>query len=274
MPKTTFVDGNPALGIEGTLVTAEWLNGISNHRHDGKDLDGHGVLDYAVSAGSPGAYEITLNPPLAEYIPGMPVYVKAHQASIGGDTLKIDSLDALPIGRAGQSLAAGEIVAGQMCIFIYDDSTGVPSFHLSSASKSWHNFIATSEQARGMSDDTTIITPKKLGDVMNTHVLGVGQTWQDMSASRVPGVTYTNTTGRAIAICIRRNLNFTEAHGRHTTVITINGRVEYIKTIYTNITGGSTPIDRGIIVPPDATYKCEFNGFCSTLNSYTWEELR
>lgn len=145
MPKTTFVDGNPALGIQGTIVTADWLNAISNHRHDGKDLDGHGVLDYAVSTGSAGAYEITLSPALEEYIPGMPVYVKVHQDSIGGDTLEIASLDALPIRRADRPLAAGEIVAGQMCVFIYNDDIGDPSFQLVSAPSS-----------RGINTDITV----------------------------------------------------------------------------------------------------------------------
>jgi len=36
------------------------------------------------------------------------------------------------------------------------------------------------------------------GDVM----LGVGQTWQDVTASRVPNTTYTNTTGRPIEIMV------------------------------------------------------------------------
>jgi len=32
--------------------------------------------------------------------------------------------------------------------------------------------------------------------------LGVGQTWQDMTASRTVGVTYTNTTGKPITVCL------------------------------------------------------------------------
>lgn len=32
---------------------------------------------------------------------------------------------------------------------------------------------------------------------------GSDRTWQDVSASRSNGVTYTNTTGREIAVCIR-----------------------------------------------------------------------
>lgn len=41
MPKTAFVDGNPALGQVGTLVTAAFLNAMQNHVHDGGDSDGH-----------------------------------------------------------------------------------------------------------------------------------------------------------------------------------------------------------------------------------------
>ena len=115
MPKTTFVDGNPALGIEGTLVTAEWLNAIGNHRHDGQDLDGHGVLDYAVSSGQPGAYEINLSPALEEYIPGMPVYVRVHQDSIGGDTLSMEH-GSLPIKR--WPALPQKIVAGRCAYYI------------------------------------------------------------------------------------------------------------------------------------------------------------
>jgi hypothetical protein len=32
------------------------------------------------------------------------------------------------------------------------------------------------------------------------QVLGVGQTWQDVTASRTAGVTYTNTTGKPIVV--------------------------------------------------------------------------
>jgi hypothetical protein len=32
--------------------------------------------------------------------------------------------------------------------------------------------------------------------------VGVGQTWQDVTGSRSVGVTYTNTTGRPIVVCV------------------------------------------------------------------------
>lgn len=40
MAKTTFVDGDPGLGILGTIVNAAFLNKIFTHRHDGVDADG------------------------------------------------------------------------------------------------------------------------------------------------------------------------------------------------------------------------------------------
>lgn len=35
-----------------------------------------------------------------------------------------------------------------------------------------------------------------------SQVIGVGQTWQDVTASRVGGTTYTNTTGKPIMISV------------------------------------------------------------------------
>ena len=35
MPKTNFVNGDPSQGIMGTVVTAEFLNALNNHRHTG-----------------------------------------------------------------------------------------------------------------------------------------------------------------------------------------------------------------------------------------------
>ena len=65
--------------------------------------------------------------------------------------------------------------------------------------------IATQAQAQGLTSGDTLITPQRLGDSMSRHVLGMGQTWQDVTSSRETGVTYTNTTGRTIAVSARSN---------------------------------------------------------------------
>lgn len=62
--------------------------------------------------------------------------------------------------------------------------------------------VATTEQAEDLIDDDVVITPKSLGEAMDAHVLGMGQTWQDVLSQRAPNTSYTNTTGRAIAVSI------------------------------------------------------------------------
>ena len=52
MAKTVFVDGNKALGVRGTVVTAAVMNGLQNHTHDGVDEDGHAPLIDVVPTGA------------------------------------------------------------------------------------------------------------------------------------------------------------------------------------------------------------------------------
>ena len=59
--------------------------------------------------------------------------------------------------------------------------------------------------ATGISAVQTIPSSSITQAMLQTLVvpLGVGQTWQDVSASRSAGVTYTNSTGRPIVVSIR-----------------------------------------------------------------------
>ena len=45
------------------------------------------------------------------------------------------------------------------------------------------------------------------GTITGAAGLGVGQTWQNVLASRASGVTYTNTTGKPIMVSIYTNVN-------------------------------------------------------------------
>ncbi len=48
MAKTSFVDGDPSIGLQGTKVLAAFINkifGLGGHRHTGKDEDGHAPLN-------------------------------------------------------------------------------------------------------------------------------------------------------------------------------------------------------------------------------------
>ena len=78
--------------------------------------------------------------------------------------------------------------------------------------------------------------------------LGVGQTWQDMTASRSLGVTYTNTTGKPITISINSNvsgpLRIYKSNGG-LLLGTVSGTGSYENNITLNIPNNSTYIAFG-----------------------------
>ena len=81
-----------------------------------------------VSTGSVGIYAVTPSNPSypATYVDGERFCFKAHQASIGGDTLNWSGLGAKPICKpaagAIATIAAGDIIAGQRVDTIYDST--------------------------------------------------------------------------------------------------------------------------------------------------------
>jgi len=121
MAKTNFVDGNPAEQIEGTIVTAAFLNALNNHRHRGLAEDGDGVLDYAADTGSADAYAIALSPALAAHVTGMPISFKAANANTGAATLNVDGLGAVAVKKkGGVTLVAGDIPVDGIAVVAYD----------------------------------------------------------------------------------------------------------------------------------------------------------
>lgn len=113
MSKTTFVDG--------TIVTAAFLNAVNNHRHTGRAIDGDGALDYAAATGSGNNYEVTLTPALDAYITGMQIIFKANFANTGPATLAINGMAAKDLKRnGGAALGSGDITIGMMVIAVYD----------------------------------------------------------------------------------------------------------------------------------------------------------
>ncbi|OPY00362.1 MAG: hypothetical protein A4E60_02350 [Syntrophorhabdus sp. PtaB.Bin047] len=121
MSKTTYVDGNPAEGIPGTIVTADFLNTVNNHHHTGRDIDGEGALAYAADTGEANAYIAALSPALDAYITGMPVCFKVGNANTGASTIDINDLGAKTIKKNGnEELTVGDILAGQIVTVVYD----------------------------------------------------------------------------------------------------------------------------------------------------------
>jgi hypothetical protein len=94
------------------------------------------------------------------------------------------------------------------------------------------------------------------------QVIGVGQTWQDVTASRSAGVTYTNTTGKPIEVCVIALSTINPP----TVKITVDGVGEIWGGHATGNTCGAT-----IIVPNGSGYVV---GLGSNTSVSKWMELR
>ena len=89
-----------------------------------------------------------------------------------------------------------------------------------------------------------------------------GQTWQDLAASRVIGTTYTNTTGKPIAVAV----SFRSTNGSARLLAYVSDFV--VADSYTVAT--NTDTSAFFIVPDGATYYASSNP--GTL--VAWSELR
>jgi len=91
-----------------------------------------------------------------------------------------------------------------------------------------------------------------------SQVIGVGQTWQDVTGSRAVATTYTNSTGKPIEISV----SFYST-SPHTAALYINNAVIWAHGIASNDAHGTA------IIPDGATYRIE-----AAYQTYTWKELR
>lgn len=112
--------------------------------------------------------------------------------------------------------------------------------------------IATQAETNAGTDDSRFVTPLKL---LNSALIGVGQTWQDVTGSRVLGTTYTNSTGKPIQVLFNGSLD--------ASTLTING------TGY-GMNDGTAFAFISFIVPNGGTYS--LSGASSTVTR--WLELR
>lgn len=86
------------------------------------------------------------------------------------------------------------------------------------------------------------------GQVIQTPPLGIGQTWQDMTASRATATNYTNTTGRSLAIAVYNDANIAATE----IVLTVGGVV--VADGVFSVSGAIGRVTTFAIVPPGAVY--------------------
>jgi hypothetical protein len=93
---------------------------------------------------------------------------------------------------------------------------------------------------------------------LTSTVIGVGQTWQNVSASRSSGTTYTNTTGKPIFISVRMDRDDGQLD------LTVDG----LLIGRTGTTPGPVYYTLTAIVPAGSTYSA------TATSGLSWYELR
>ena len=99
-------------------------------------------------------------------------------------------------------------------------------------------------------------------DTATSSTLGVGQTWQDLTSSRVSGTTYTNSTGKPIVVSVTID-GSTDCY-----VKILTGTLVLAHNRNTRSSDGSSVCATSVI-PHGTSYKVEYSG-----NYITWAELR
>lgn len=122
---------------------------------------------------------------------------------------------------------------------------------------------ATQAEAEAGTVADKVMTPQRVSQAIAAlapQSLGIGQTYQNVSGSRVVGTSYTNSTGRTIHV----NISLAGTAGRYVEVSPDGSTWETISH-----TGGSTT-NHQFPVPPG--YRYRVGGGAITVNS--WVELR
>ena len=97
-----------------------------------------------------------------------------------------------------------------------------------------------------------------------TAIFGIGQTWQNMTASRSAGVEYTNSTGKPIEVSI--NIMTAASSGYS---FLVGGSLMFGG--HTSSATGTLSLPLNIVIPDNKTYKLDVGSSFAVL---TWSELR
>ena len=144
-----------------------------------------------------------------------------------------------------------------------DANTKVPVVQLPNASTTAIGAVQLNNTLTSVSTSQALTAAQ--GKALNDMMLGVGQTWQDVTSSRSSGSTYTNNTGKPIMISII-------AIGQDATVQIYIGSLLVARQsdIYDGQSNTSTC---STIVPPGSTYRV-ISTNARGISIFSWSELR
>src|SRR5699024_8264614 len=105
-----------------------------------------------------------------------------------------------------QPLPAGTVVADESGYAYFYARGGRYRIQSNDLNIDWRHVAlgsaATADVVQLTGGSTTNVMSQK---AVSDQLLGVGQTWQDVTSSRSPDTVYTNTTGRAIVVSVTTN---------------------------------------------------------------------
>lgn len=156
---------------------------------------------------------------------------------------------------AADSLKLGGIAADK-----YAKTEDIPASP-QAATETEAGIVKLKNSITGNLSDTTVSENAVKEYVGKNASIGIGQSWQDVTAQRQYGVIYTNTTGRPIMVYIG-----TVGGGGVIVSLEVNG----IEVANGGYAAGSGSDGINTIVPPNATYKLTGNG----TGFGKWAELR
>lgn len=269
-----FTEGNPVAGTPATNVRGSWLNMIQEELRAVVVAGGltpskttYNQLLAAIKrigqntvvladTGAVNAYAATNATPLVAgtWVDGVIQAVKIAHANTGASTYAPDGLTAIPIYGLGlQPLQGGELALNGTAILMRATIASVNS----------GNPIAVLMECAGGSQQIPPATQSQHA-IQFGQSFGYGQTFQNVSASRSLGTTFSNSTGRPIFVFIE--VSSTAANAA------IAASVGGIP-----ITGAGQPtIGQPIFVcfpvPPGLSYQAQVNAGTGSIG--IWTELR
>ena len=151
-------------------------------------------------------------------------------------------------------------------VVIAGDASGTGTFTISAPNGNTDRTLVLPDEAGTVLTSASSIGSGQLtGDAIP---IGVGQTWQDVAASRAAGTEYTNSTGRPIMVAVTAGI---------ATYSYIWGYVDGVNIVKHNARDSATTTSQAcavFIVPAGSTYQVDVNVNGSTTSVYNWQELR
>ena len=242
--KDTYLSGNPAKVVKGAEIDAEFNNIETSFNSIGP-------------FGTAAAANVTTS--ATDATPGRVLKVGDFGLGGNGANLAYSDANAIPMasgiyGMSGTTNLPAGTLAGAM-IFQQTFNGDVRYQHLSSYSLGKY-FVR---------HEVNAVWGAWVEVASSANSLGQGQTWQNVTGTKVHSTTYTNSTGRPIEVVV--SVQFTQAV--QAVAVALVGGV-FITTVG-GITGGWSSMS--FVVPAGATYSVAIPGGTG-VNLTQWAELR